>query len=77
MGSASKFSTTVRAHMLHILGLIAESFPGDMSGKDPSILSIYLSTLKSQMIENANRKPDMPLIAGFVFLVKMWNDFFI
>lgn len=39
----------VRMHMLHMLGLLAETFPLEITGKDGTILSIYLSNLKTEV----------------------------
>jgi len=63
MANASKLSSSLKANILVTLGLICRHHPLEISTYSKKCLSLFISTLKSEM-NNKFRKPDYNLIAG-------------
>lgn len=59
---ASKHSGTVKGQVLHVLGIMSETFPVEFTGRDATLLQVYMSFLRANM--QGSRKPDMPVIVG-------------
>lgn len=52
----------MKGEILHVLGIMSETFPVEFTGRSATLLQVYLSFLKSNM--RGTRKPDMPVIVG-------------
>ncbi|ELU11183.1 hypothetical protein CAPTEDRAFT_224273 [Capitella teleta] len=58
-----KPAASVKAHIFHLLGVIAELFPEKMVRGSDKLLNLYMTTLK-QEIESKTHEPEYVLIAG-------------
>jgi signal transduction histidine kinase len=45
----STLCRVVRAQMMHMLGVLAETFPLEIAGKDGTILNIFMANLKTEV----------------------------
>jgi hypothetical protein len=56
-----KSGASVKGSTLHILGVLAEYFPGEVHQKSAQVLQMYMDTLKAQ---SQKQSPEIQLIAS-------------